>query len=98
MPAHSTRAVPKRSAIAPAIGWPMPQRRFWIAKASANTSRPQPFAFDIGVRKNPNDERGPKLSIAISEPQMRMMAGVRQPVRDFAVMKNFPGNLVSKEW
>ena len=33
--------------------------------------------------------RGPKVSIAIREPQTRIMAGVRQPVRDFAVMENF---------
>ena len=43
-PAHSTRTVPKRSAIAPANGWPTPHSRFWIASANENTSRPQPFA------------------------------------------------------
>ena len=34
----------ERSAIAPANGWPTPHSKFCSAKASANTSRPQPLA------------------------------------------------------
>src|SRR5262249_46124637 len=49
-----------------------------MASASANTSRPQPCALDIGVRKKPNPERAPKLMSAIRQPQARMRAGVRQ--------------------
>src|SRR5258707_3084495 len=49
-----------------------------MASASATTSRPQPCALDIGVRKNPNPERAPKPIIAIRQPQTRMTAGVRQ--------------------
>jgi hypothetical protein len=80
-PAESTRTVPKRSAMAPAKGWPMPHRRFWIAKANAKTSRPQPFCDDIGLRNSPNDERGPNPSRAMRHPHRRMTNGVRQPSR-----------------
>src|SRR5256885_3346044 len=72
--------MPKRSATAPANGWPMPQSRFCSAKASANTSRPQPFAWDMGVRKKPNAERGPKPSSEIRQPQRMITSGVRQPI------------------
>ena len=73
--------MPKRSATAPANGWPMPHSRFCSAKASANTSRPQPFAADIGVRKKPKAERGPKPISEIRQPHTMMTAGVRQPMR-----------------
>src|SRR3954447_18073825 len=76
--------MPKRSATAPAKGWPMPQRRFCSAKASANTSRPQPFACDIGVRKRPKEERGPKPSKAMRQPQTMITVGVLH-VRERAV-------------
>src|SRR4051794_31603161 len=56
----------------------MPQSRFCSAKASANTSRPQPFADDIGVRKKPIDERGPNPINAIRHPHTMITAGVRQ--------------------
>src|SRR6202023_1394218 len=49
--------------------------------ASENTSRPQPFSTDIGVRKKPSAERGPNDSIAIAQPQTMMTAGVRQFTR-----------------
>src|SRR5436309_14599393 len=80
-PALITRTVPKRSAIAPASGWPMPHNRFWIASASANTSRPQPFASDQGLRKNPSEERGPKVRTAIRQPQITITVGVRHARR-----------------
>ena len=70
--------MPKRSATAPANGWPMPQSRFCSAKASAKTSRPQPFAADMGVRKKPKAERGPKPISEIRQPHTMMTAGVRQ--------------------
>src|SRR5262249_20050169 len=80
--------------MAPAKGWPTPHRRFWIAKASAKTSRPQPCALDIGVRKKPKEERGPKVRMAIRQPQTRMTVGVRQVVREvgnvFASMDDVP--------
>ena len=50
-----------------------------MASASANTSRPQLLACDIGVRKKPSAERGPKPISAIRQPQMTMTSGVRQP-------------------
>src|SRR5258708_14964685 len=85
--------VRKRSAMAPAKGWPTPHKGFWIAKASANTSRPQPWALDIGVRKKPNEERGPKVKMAIRQPQTRTTAGGRQVVckdgRVFAGLRGF---------
>src|SRR5581483_2137670 len=64
--------------MAPAKGWPTPQRRFWIANAMENTSRPQPCANDSGVRNWPTAERGPKLNSAIKQPQKITTAGVRQ--------------------
>src|SRR3954453_11231459 len=77
-PAHITRRVPKRSAIAPEIGWPMPHNRFWIATASPNTSRPHENSLLIGCRKNPNVERGPNVNMPIRHPQMMITSGVRQ--------------------
>jgi hypothetical protein len=32
------------------------------------------------VRKNPSEDRGPKASIAIKQPQVTTTAGVRQPI------------------
>src|SRR2546421_6244257 len=80
MPALSTRGAPYLSAIAPAKGCPSPHNRFWIASASANTSRPHPFAWDSGVKKKPSEERGPKLSTEIRQPHRMMTAGVRQDI------------------
>jgi hypothetical protein len=77
-PTLSTRTMPNRSAIAPANGWPIPHSRFCSAKASAKTSRPQPFAADIGVRKKPKAERGPNPISEIRQPHRMMTAGVRQ--------------------
>src|SRR5690606_23995229 len=62
----------------PANGWPMPHSRFWIARAKANASRPQPWATDIGSRKKPKVERTPKPIRAIRQPQTTMTVGVRQ--------------------
>src|SRR5690606_13460155 len=62
----------------PANGWPMPHSRFWIARAKANASRPQPWATDIGSRKKPKVERTPKPIRAIRQPQTMMTVGVRQ--------------------
>src|SRR3954447_12915833 len=77
MPVHNTRGAPNLSAIAPANGWPNPHKIFWIAIASANTSRPQPFVCDNGVRKKPSDERGPNVSTAIMQPHSA--STIRQP-------------------
>ncbi len=76
-PTLSTRGAPNLSAIAPANGWPSPQSRFCNASDSANTSRPQPFACDSGVRKKPSDERGPKVRTEIAQPHRARMIGVR---------------------
>src|SRR5262245_17699147 len=76
----STATAPKRSATAPATGWAAPHSSIWIASASANRSRPQPCALDIGVRKKPSPERVPKPRAAIRQPQTRMTAGVRQDI------------------
>src|SRR5436189_3679703 len=78
-PTASGTAVPYRSAIAPTNGSAAPQRRFWIASASENTSRPKPSSWVIGCRKKPNTERGPKVRIAIRQPHATITAGVRQP-------------------
>ncbi len=55
----------------------MPHSKFCNASASANTSRPQPFADESGVRKKPSEERGPKLRMAIRQPHATMTVGVR---------------------
>ncbi|MGH6784272.1 MAG: hypothetical protein ACREBP_06550, partial [Sphingomicrobium sp.] len=74
--------VPKRSAMAPANGWPIPQRMFCIANANPNTSRPQSLACDIGVRKKPSVARGPKLIMEMRQPHSTITAGVRQPIAE----------------
>src|ERR1044072_1419408 len=88
--------MPKRAAHAPATGCAMPHTRFCSAKASANTSRPQPFACDIGVRKKPKVERGPNPSNEIKQPQRMTTSGVRQPTAraaaEICVMKFRPSN------
>src|SRR4051812_33699893 len=73
--------MPKRSAMAPAIGWPRPHNRFCSASARPKTSRPQAKSRPIGWMKKPRLERGPKLSSAIRHPQMMMTSGVRQVPR-----------------
>src|SRR5215207_9489748 len=70
--------MPKRSAMAPAIGWPRPHNRFCSASARPKTSRPQVNSRLIGWMKKPRLERGPKLNSAIKHPQMMMTSGVRQ--------------------
>src|SRR5207244_8259708 len=64
--------------MAPAIGWPRPQRRFCSASARPNTSRPQANSRLIGCTKKPRLERGPKLSRPMMQQQMMMTSGVRQ--------------------
>src|SRR5215472_11843991 len=66
--------------MAPANGWPRPQRMFWNASARPNTSRPQPLACDMGVRKKPSVARGPKLIMETRQPHTTITAGVRQPI------------------
>src|SRR5579863_1681024 len=56
----------------------MPPSKFCKARAKAKTSRPQWCALDIGVRKNPSVERGPKAIIAIRQPEPMTSDGVRQ--------------------
>ena len=50
-----------------------------MASAIENTSRPQWFSCDIGVRKKPSAERGPKRSARSDSRTPATMAGVRQP-------------------
>src|SRR5262249_32880941 len=83
-PPASTRRAPYRSAIAPANGCATPHNRFCMASASENTSRPQPFSWDMGVRKNPSAERGPNESVAIRQPHTMITPGVRQLMREVA--------------
>src|SRR5262245_10646420 len=64
--------------MAPAKGWPIPHSRFCSASENAKTSRPQPLACDIGVRKNPSDERGPNARADTRQPQSAMTSGARQ--------------------
>src|SRR5436305_12689128 len=64
----------------PANGWAMPQTMFWTASANPNTSRPQSFACDCGLRKRPRTARGPKLKNETRQPQSTITAGVRQLV------------------
>src|SRR5438105_13573675 len=71
--------------MARANGCPRPHSRFWIATASAKTTRPVPSSVLKGWRKNPKVERGPKVRIAIRQPQATITAGVRQPNVDGAV-------------
>src|SRR5215510_11639560 len=74
--------------MAPANGWPRPQRMFWIASARPNTSRPQSLACDIGVRKKPSVARGPKLIMEMRQPHSTMTTGVRQPIKPLALEGN----------
>jgi len=61
---------------------------FWIASARPNTSRPQPFTCDIGVRKKPSVARGPKLIMEIRQPHNTMTSGVRQPIETLELEGN----------
>src|SRR4249920_1338326 len=70
----------------PAKGCPIPHSRFWMANAIENTSRPQCCSCDIGVRKKPSEERGPKAIIAIRQPQATTTAGVRHPTDGASVV------------
>ena len=74
--------MPNLSASMPTKGWPMPQTRFWMAIASAKTSRPQPYSVDIGVRKKPMVERGPKPIAPMAQPATRTTGTERQKARD----------------
>src|SRR3954453_13190136 len=60
-----------------------PQRRFWIAMANENTSRPKPSSCVMGWRKKPMTERGPKVRIAIRQPPAMITPGVRHPRLDW---------------
>src|SRR5215813_6443060 len=73
--------------MAPAKGCAAPHNRFCMASASENTSRPQPFSCDIGVRKKPSAERGPNERIAIRQPQTMITPGVRQLRREGAASR-----------
>jgi hypothetical protein len=72
-----TRRRPKRSAIAPAIGWPNPHNKFCSASPRPKTSRPQANSRLIGWTKKPRLDRGPKLNSAMAQPQTMMTSGVR---------------------
>src|SRR5262249_52920226 len=61
---------------------------FWIASARPNTSRPQPFTCDIGVRKKPSVARGPKLIREIRQRQSTTRSGVRQPIETLELEGN----------
>src|SRR5882672_8244404 len=85
----------------------MPHNRFCTASASENTSRPQPFSADIGVKKKPSAERGPNERTAIRQPHMMITPGVRQLMREVAassvvmdevsqVFKNFADGRVDR--
>ena len=56
----------------------MPHNRFWIAIASANVWRSQPFADVIGSRNKPREERVPKPISAMRQPAVTTITGVRQ--------------------
>ena len=65
----------------PTNGWAAPQTRFWMAIASAKTSRPQPFSVVMGVRKKPMVDRGPKLMTATRQPATTITGTDRQDGR-----------------
>ena len=84
-PTLSTGTAPKRSAIAPANGWAAPHSSIWIASASAKTSRPQPYALDIGVRKNAEPRARPEAEHAdqaTADQDDRGRAPGHRPTRD----------------
>ncbi len=62
---------------------------FWMASDSAKTSRLQPRSADNGARKSPMDDLGPKLIIAIRQPQATMTRPVRQSMRGAEVFMGF---------
>ena len=93
-PAASTRPAPKRSATAPANGWPRPHSRFWIAIANANVSRSQPRRSDSGSVNSPKLVRVPNVMIAIRQPaamttvRRRHQGVVRMPAAPYHVRFN----------
>src|SRR3972149_5892588 len=69
---------PNLSGSPPAKGCAAPQIRFWIAKPKEMTSRPQPLSTDSGSTNCPSADLGPKLKMAIRQPQTMMTVGVCQ--------------------
>ena len=59
------------SAMAPKIGWPMPQARFWMAIASENSERSQPNSSAIGIWNTPKEARTAKLTMMMMQPTIR---------------------------
>src|SRR3954451_8776027 len=74
-PAQITRTAPKRSATAPAKGWPTPHKRFCTAIARPKMSRPQPYSVTIGIWNRPAAARGPKVMSAMRQPAATMISG-----------------------
>jgi hypothetical protein len=56
------------SAMAPKIGWPIPQARFWSAMAKENSARAQPNSSATGIWNSPKAERIAKLRSRIAQP------------------------------
>ena len=80
-PTASTRPAPWRSAIAPANGWPMPQKRFCRPIAKANVSRSHPRTADSGSVKSPKLVRSPSVIRAITQPATMVTAVARRMER-----------------
>jgi hypothetical protein len=59
----------------PAKGCASPQIRFCMAMAKPKTSRPQPWASEIGAVNRPAVERTPKAISAIRQPETMMVSG-----------------------
>jgi hypothetical protein len=59
------RRSPNRSAMAPKIGWPKPQARFWMAMANEKSARGQPNSSAIGIWNRPKLDRMPKPTTRI---------------------------------
>ena len=60
--------------MAPKIGWPMPQARFWMAMASENSARGQPNCSAIGIWNTPKLARMPKPTSSTT--QLAISTGV----------------------
>src|SRR6267143_1289963 len=73
----STRAAPKRSAMAPAKGMASPHTRFCKAIANEKVSRPQPRSIEIGRRNRPKLCRVPRASPRMMPRQTSTTVGVR---------------------
>lgn len=77
--------------MAPKIGWPTPQARFWMAIASENSARGQPNWLAMGIWNTPKLARTPKPTRRISEAAIRV--GVMMRTAEAEVIGGLAGRM-----